>query len=231
MKIVLVGGIAILVGVGAGAFVGGARTKAKILEARVQAYQDSIAAAEAAVPDAEQAAPAASGYAADSGVVPMPVEAGKAETGAEPGPAHGEGAATPDAVQREGVPNADAPQDAQPDSGSTLGSGVPVPADPVAPGSEPGSAMPDAGSATRAAEEAGSAGERMDPEASKKLAKIFGAMKPKDAAAVLQEMKDDEVKAILLQINARNAAQILGSFQPAQAAGLSRAVLAGRAGS
>lgn len=70
----------------------------------------------------------------------------------------------------------------------------------------------------------------LDAEGARKLAKIFGAMKPADAAAVLAEMTDAEVKAVLLQMNDRQAAPILGAFPAARAAALSREVLHVRAG-
>ena len=69
------------------------------------------------------------------------------------------------------------------------------------------------------------AGPRIDPEASKKLAKIFEAMRPEDAAAVLQGMEDSEVRGILLSMDERQAAAILGDFETDRAAALSQLVL------
>ena len=56
-------------------------------------------------------------------------------------------------------------------------------------------------------------------------------MKPADAAAVLAEMTDGEVKAVLLQMNDRQAAPILGNFPAERAATLSSVVLRDRGGS
>lgn len=58
-----------------------------------------------------------------------------------------------------------------------------------------------------------------------RLARIFGAMKAKDASNVLQNLNDTEVRAILFHLTDRKAAEILGNFEPARAATLSRAVL------
>jgi hypothetical protein len=60
---------------------------------------------------------------------------------------------------------------------------------------------------------------------SARLAKIFGAMKAPDAAKVLQNLDDEEVQAILFHLTDRKAAEILGNFEPARAATLSRSVL------
>ena len=58
-----------------------------------------------------------------------------------------------------------------------------------------------------------------------KLSSIFAAMQPADAAAVLQEMTDEEVESIIQHMQARLAGQILGQFEPERAALLSRVVL------
>jgi hypothetical protein len=58
-----------------------------------------------------------------------------------------------------------------------------------------------------------------------RMAKIFGAMKPPDAAKVLQNLDDLEVRAILSFLSDRKAAEILGNFEPERAAALSRLVL------
>ncbi len=62
-------------------------------------------------------------------------------------------------------------------------------------------------------------------EGLERLGKIFMAMKPRDAAAVLTYLNDAEVEAILFQLREKNAAEILGSFPPDRAAVLSRSVL------
>jgi hypothetical protein len=63
-----------------------------------------------------------------------------------------------------------------------------------------------------------------------RLAKIFGAMEPKDAAAVLENLSDIEVESILLTMSDRKVAGILGEFAPERAASLSRVVMAPRSG-
>ena len=68
-------------------------------------------------------------------------------------------------------------------------------------------------------------GPLVDPEASRKLAKIFEAMKPADAAAVLQGMENSEVRGILLSMDERQAGAILGGFEADRAAALSQLVL------
>lgn len=65
---------------------------------------------------------------------------------------------------------------------------------------------------------------------SQRLAKIFGAMDPRDAAEVLQGLTDAEVSAILVQMSERKVASILSSFEPQRAASLSRTVLVVRSG-
>jgi hypothetical protein len=65
---------------------------------------------------------------------------------------------------------------------------------------------------------------------SARMAKIFGAMKAPDAAKVLQNLDDLEVRAILSHLTDRKAAEILGNFEPERAAALSRLVLGSPAG-
>lgn len=66
------------------------------------------------------------------------------------------------------------------------------------------------------------------PDAVRRMARIFAAMKPQEAAAVLGHMPDEEVRLVLLQIAERQAAQILGAFDPDRAAELTRIVLGSR---
>jgi hypothetical protein len=63
-----------------------------------------------------------------------------------------------------------------------------------------------------------------------RMAKIFGAMKAPDAAKVLQNLDDLEVRAILSFLSNRKAAEILGNFEPERAAALSRLVLGSSGG-
>ncbi len=62
-------------------------------------------------------------------------------------------------------------------------------------------------------------------EGAARLAKIFGSMKAPEAAKVLQNLDDEELKAILFHLTDRKAGEILGNFEPERAAKLSRAVL------
>jgi hypothetical protein len=69
-------------------------------------------------------------------------------------------------------------------------------------------------------------GDAAAPGASeRRLAKIFSSMAPKDAAKVLQNMDDGDVKIILGYLGSRQAAAILGAFPTARAAELSRQAL------
>lgn len=66
-------------------------------------------------------------------------------------------------------------------------------------------------------------------EGARRLARVFSAMRPNDAARVLAELSDPEVEAILLRLGDRQAGQILSTFPAERAAVLSRRVL-GREG-
>lgn len=58
-----------------------------------------------------------------------------------------------------------------------------------------------------------------------RLGRIFGAMKPEDAAAVLSRLDDAEVKAVLFQLSDRKAAEILARFPGDRAANLTKTLL------
>jgi hypothetical protein len=62
---------------------------------------------------------------------------------------------------------------------------------------------------------------------SARLASIFRAMKPADAARVLERLENSEIQSILLQMSDRQAANIVSHFQPARAAELSRVLIRG----
>lgn len=68
----------------------------------------------------------------------------------------------------------------------------------------------------------------LNPEGIQRMARIFTAMKPKEAAAVLERMTDLEVRGVMLQMGDRSAAAILSVFEPERAAALSRIVLGRR---
>jgi hypothetical protein len=59
------------------------------------------------------------------------------------------------------------------------------------------------------------------------VARIFAAMQPRDAAAVLGHMSNREIEQILMGMPARQAAAVLTNLEPDRAAALSRAVLGG----
>ena len=92
--------------------------------------------------------------------------------------------------------------------------------------------FPDAQSQASALASAASlaAPEVLPPEGPARLAKIFGAMEAREAAAILQNLKDGEVQAILIHMSNRKVAEILGEFEPERAAALSRIVLDSRTG-
>lgn len=56
----------------------------------------------------------------------------------------------------------------------------------------------------------------------RKLAKIYEAMKPREAAPILAKLDDDEVLEILMRMRQRNAASILSSMDSETAARLSK---------
>jgi hypothetical protein len=58
-----------------------------------------------------------------------------------------------------------------------------------------------------------------------RLAKIFGAMSPKDAAKVLDQMSDSDVRAILALMGDRQAASILSAFPASRAASITRGAI------
>jgi hypothetical protein len=72
---------------------------------------------------------------------------------------------------------------------------------------------------------AGEPAAEIEPDGSERLARIFGAMKPADAARVLEKLRDTDARAILRHMADRKAAAILGHFDAARAAALSRSVI------
>jgi hypothetical protein len=55
-----------------------------------------------------------------------------------------------------------------------------------------------------------------------RVARMFGAMKPQEAARVLEQMDDAEVRVLLGQLSERKAGAILSSLSPQRAASISR---------
>ena len=116
-------------------------------------------------------------------------------------------------------PAAPVPVTASP-SGKPGATGLLVPPAPAA--SAP------AASAPGASAPAGPAGETAQAVgAEKRLARIFASMAPKEAAKVLQQMDDTDIRVILGHLGPRQAAAVLGSFPPERAATLSQQQLKG----
>ncbi len=129
--------------------------------------------------------------------------ASRAATGAEPDSlARTDSAAPPVALPAPMVPTPAALDDSP---GLAVVEGSPD----GAPRAAADSAAP-AGPAARATLEGG------------KLAKLFGAMQPREAARVLEQMDDADVQAILASLGDRKAAAILASLPPQRAAEISR---------
>ncbi len=64
-----------------------------------------------------------------------------------------------------------------------------------------------------------------DTVTGKRIAKVFGAMQPRDAARVLEQMDDVDVRTILASLNNKQQAAILGTFPTQRAATIMRATL------
>ena len=69
-----------------------------------------------------------------------------------------------------------------------------------------------------------SAAESPDEE---RLARIFAAMRPDQAARVLEQMTDAEIRLLLSHLRERQAAAIMSSISPERAAVISSAVIRG----
>lgn len=61
--------------------------------------------------------------------------------------------------------------------------------------------------------------------ARERLAKLFGSMQPRDAARVMTEMGDTEVRILLALLGDRQASAILSSLPPARAAAITTMVI------
>lgn len=202
MKIAMVAVAGLVLGLLGGTGVAAVRTKGDVLAAHAKAVSDSTAVATRS-----------STVSGDDGSVPVVVPSGTADPATE---------------------RSDSSTEGTPQSGSTSdGRKVSPPADATSSASEPGTPSQESvsGSDTASpdsAASAGSTGTKVSPAGAKKLAKIFGTMKPADAASVLAQMSDSDVTAILQQMNDRLAGPILGALAPKRAAALSEAVLRGR---
>lgn len=101
-----------------------------------------------------------------------------------------------------------------------LPAGLAEPTETDGPAGAEDAATPPAGAGPAA-----EASDETDAAALKRLGRIFMAMKPQDAAEVLNYLNDREVEAILFQVRDKEAAEILGHFPADRAAILSRSVL------
>lgn len=236
MKLAMIGLLALVVGVVGGALFSGSRMKDAILEEREQAVTDSLAALTRATNPSPDGAESRS-----------PGEATPSEGGAMGGGrrdvtnsvAEGSSASEsgsvvttttfelPSAAPSASTRGAD---DDGPSSADAVGEAVdaemrgvePETSDPMR---SPAPDGPNDGSRETMA--ASAAADSAAIQGAMQLARMFSSMKPVDAAAVLQELTDPEVDAILRHMQARLAGQILGEFEPARAALLSRTVLGG----
>lgn len=219
-------------GLGAGGFIAGSRERDAILEAK--------AAEEAAVEAQEhdQGSPAsteADGAPAGSGDGEVSQEdhgmvggTDVREQGA--GSPDGEGGGDPGVEEEAGSPGPAPEHDSSSlrQADSQAGEGE-ISVDPVeTPTTAAG--IPSRGLSSARSLAAAALEDGLPPEGPQRLAKIFGAMEPRDAAAVLQNLEDGEVRVILLEMSDRKVAEILGEFEPERAATLSRIVLELRAG-
>ena len=212
MKILLVGAAATALGLGGGALVAGTLLKGDIVQ-RLEQENSASAAARTAAARASRPGIEASGSTAVQTSVDLSANQ----------PAAGE-------VEEDTSGSGGVSEPASATSGD-LTSQSTGPAASAVEGGEPNESVSTATSRNATAESTGpdgsatDGGPRVDPEASRKLAKIFGAMRPDDAAAVLQGMEDSEVRGILMSMNERQAAAILGGFEIGRAAALSQLVL------
>lgn len=215
MRLVIFAAVGLLVGLGAG-------TAYKALEVKgvlVQAHADSVAAAAAAHADSLAAAQEAEALE-------------ETEEGHEEEQAAADSTRVEDASHEEAT---DAPADEEAATTDTEAEAAVEGGESTDPGDAPplvgtdaeaqeGSGVPEAQAAL-----AGESASGVTEEGARRLAKVFGAMKARDAARVLSELSDPEVEAILVMLGDRQAGQILSTFPAERAAALSRRVL-GRTG-
>jgi Flp pilus assembly protein TadG len=62
-------------------------------------------------------------------------------------------------------------------------------------------------------------------EGAERMARIFGAMKPEEAARLLEPMDDEHIRVVLLALSDRKAAAIMAQFKGDRAARLTRAMI------
>ncbi len=225
MKLVVFGAVALLVGLLAGTGVAAFKVKGELLAAHSKESADSSAAAaqasdfgispEEAFGDDSTSGSEANGLGTDGSVaVTVPDTAAPSQTTSTPtkSSATKPSQTKPSSTRSSSTSpsSTKGAQSAARDSGGSART-------PSAPAVD--STAPPASSDSLAEKKP------LNEEGAKKLAKIFAAMKPADAAKVLSKMSDEEVKAIVMHMAPRVAGQVVGSFEPTRAAALSKIVL------
>jgi len=230
----------LFVGLGVGGFISGSRERDAILEAKAAEKADAAARehqeedASATGADTHQGSPDG----AEAGHEGQPDSGGGDDQGAEdPGVGDLDSTGSAEAEEPADPPLEEGDTEklipetgsvSNPAAGSEAEGPVASP-DPV-PASSTGNQERLSGPSSARSLAAAALEDGLPPEGPQRLAKIFGAMEPRDAAAVLQNLEDGEVKAILMEMSDRKVADILGEFEPKRAATLSRIVLEIRAG-
>lgn len=219
MKIVLFGAVGLVVGLVAGTGIGAVKEKGVLTE-ELLARKDSIAAAAAHAdtssvalgeiqPASHTAEVAEAQPDAEGEAIPVQVDAAEhAEDEAE-----------------HPVQSADDDSEAVSDAGEVPEQGAAA-GEVDSAGTDPGAtSFSPVGGAPAQLGPGPSPADSILNQGPERLAKIFGAMKPKEAAAVLEQLNNAEVQSILQHISDRKAAAIISNFEPERAATLSRVVM------
>ncbi len=208
MRILLVGAVATLLGAGGGSLVAGSRLKDDIIERLEEEASDASRGAERRDTRDDGSSEGTS----DPTAMPASVDLSASQPAAEENSPNG-GQELDQPAAAGGGSDVEEPSRPAPSDG-----GLSEPA--------PSTASLDTASEATVQGDSGTNGSQsIDPEASSAMAKIFAAMRPADAAAVLQGMENPEVRAILLNMGNRQAAQILGGFEAGRAAALAQLIL------
>lgn len=150
-----------------------------------------------------------------------PVLADSATSEGEPADTTGMGALIAEGAE----PVADSIVPDDPESGPELVADGGDPAEAESAGGDPPVEVPDAQVAEVSAPDPDSIARAN--QNFQRLARIFAAMKPDEAAPVLAQLDDEQLEGILLAMQGRNAAPILAEMDPERAASISRRVLGG----
>ncbi len=105
-----------------------------------------------------------------------------------------------------------------------------TPTPSTAPGAPVATVSPPAPKGASVSKVASTKGVVADTVVSRRLAQVFGAMQAKDAARVLEQMDDADVRTILASLNNKQQAAILEAFPTERAATIARATLRSRGG-